>query len=628
MNNLKFSQILIISICLFLLGCSKDDDSEDIQLIIDLTENPINVSFEGKEILEVEVKTNIEELQIEIDNNALSWLSLTQSNTKSIRDEVLYFNVNENQTLDNREAKVIIRNKDNVEKNVFKELIIKQEGRVPGIYTSKDLITLGGELNKKKEERDSNILAMFGIFDVENQKWFFVQKRDINLNPRLDIQIDASDSRDIKVTYSGEIDNKWVPIGHADEYGYNKVVFEDIYDGGDFHIENLFIEGEYRHAALFGLSENAVFKNINIGQGLNRSYFKEYFTYGASLVAYSEYSMIENVNSKMIIQNQHNVTGGIVGYGSNTEIDNSSFKDSYIFPALIDDQISPQTICGGIVGYSANTTVYNCEISAINIQLIGGTVGGIVGFSNTESNNILNCRSDLKVYAKESILELVAGGIIGHGETCLVENSEASGEITFSEDRYFPAYGGIAGRVDKNSVIAGCKNLISIINYDTSGFSTGNIGGIIGNINSSQVDETSTNLIIGTSNFGIIDTKKAESFIAGGIIGYGKGTSIIGCYNVGQLTTHERTSGSIAGTNDYDRIKGTFWLTKTCARGIGLWGEEFSPEYEKSESDLKTQITVDALNMAISDWNEQNPNNIYNIEFELIENNYPSIRKN
>jgi len=631
---MRFSILLIsiVFISFFITSCSSEEPG-DFGVVIDLVKNPINIPFEGEESLEVEIKTNVENLQIEIDNDALSWVTLTEPIARNTRTDIIYLKINENQSTNGRETKIKIQNRNNINDKII-ELTIIQEGREYGIYTAKDLITLGVELSKNKELRDSSILSKYGIFNKESNKWNFTQRRDINLNPNLNFHIDNSNSNDFKITYTGDIDNKWVPIGYSAENGVNEVEFEDVYDGGGFKIKNLFIEGEYAYAGLFGKSKDAQFKNIVLESGINISHFKKFYSYAGALVAYSANSTLENVHSSMLINNQHNVTGGIIGWGMDTEINECSFKNSYILLKSLREEghYTTEIICGGIIGRSGDVAINNCEVDDVSIQFLGGILGGISGCTEYNYNKgyveISNCNSNISVYAQKDRSEVIFGGIIGDAGTCKIIKSNTSGELVFEGDRYFPAYGGVVGRVSKYSVIAGCKNQISIVNSEESKFSSGNIGGILGDVGSSQVSEISTNLIIGSSNFGNIDTKKAEYLISGGITGYGKGTSIIGCYNVGTLDTHERTCGSIAGVNTYSQIRGTFWLAGTCLRGIGLGGEEFSSIYEKNESELKNQMIVDELNSAIRNWNEQNPDKAYPIEYHSVVNDYPRISKN
>ncbi len=198
------------------------------------------------------------------------------------------------------------------------------------------------------------------------------------------------------------IEEEWEPIGlypnntTGPDDKINNRYFKGIFDGNNYEINNIYINNSNKGQALFGLTENAMIKNIILGTNNNISGGP--VTTG--IVAYCYSSKIYNCKNKSAITGNGNYVGGIVGY---------AYKNSIIENCSNTGNITIGVGCyaaGGIVGQQqSNIQVINC----INYGNITGYnhVGGIIG--SAIDSSVSNCANIGNVVATNNI----AAGIIG-----------------------------------------------------------------------------------------------------------------------------------------------------------------------------------------------------------------------
>lgn len=612
--------ILFLIMTLLISSCNRSDD--DIP-IIDLSTDVFTVSHLGQEVLEIEIKTNTEYV-VSIDQSEKNWIEQTSS-TRSLREESIYLKVHKNLTPNRREVEVFVRTKDNL---VSQKITVIQEGRVPGIYTDEELIELGNELNKTKVTRDIIVLSLYGTWDERVNKWTFIQRSDIDLNPDLVVNVNKKNLDNVEITLQGAIKNRWVPIGTLSEYGQSDIFFDDIFDGGEYKIINLLIDGEYDYSGLFGCINNATLKNINIVNGINMSTPQtKYYNASGSLVAYSTKSNIENITSNMIIfskvKDKAGNIGGIIGESYDTNIDNNKYLNSVFILDREDDYVQNNIFGGGIIGYGYHVNVTNCITDNILFNVVGGDLGGVIGRADYSTIQNNNSRIALYTMNKDLHLQLQIGGIVGYADVCKLLHCKSSGVANVKGGRYFAIYGGILGSVVKNTDIVGCENYLEFkMSSDVDGW----LGGVLGSVVASQISEISTNLVLASFNHANMDTNKAPNLYVGGIAGNGAATPIISCYNIGSLLlTNERTQGSLVSSTGAECIKKSYWLSGTAIDGLGFDREGLDSLYEKTDVEMKGQEVVNQLNNGILAWNKVSPDRIYQIKFAENLKGYPIL---
>ena len=202
---------------------------------------------------------------------------------------------------------------------------------------------------------------------------------------------------------------------------------------------------------------------------------------------------------------------------------------------------------------------------------------GLFGYMVGASNNRLYIK-DLRVDGKVILPKIISdnisgllrvGGIIGDASYTNVTNCEFSGslDVTFNSTN---AAGGIVGVT--NGSVTGCKSSASIKLTSGSNAFT-NVGGIVGHATSSGpikacefsgainiVGEASAGGIVADSQSHIRACRNTGSIYAdgldnpiGGIVGIGRGVTIMACYNTGDLTC---TVGGPGGGVAYGGIGG------------------------------------------------------------------------
>ena len=198
----------------------------------------------------------------------------------------------------------------------------------------------------------------------------------------------------------------WTPIGMTE-------AFTGELNGNGFSIFNMNITNQKQTGGLFGVVEGATIRNLDINN--------------ASIITEGSAGILAASATDVIVQNVH-VSGVIDGLGNKAK--------------------SP--IVGGLFGRAEN---YNISTSSADVELSGGTVGGLVGTS-LGGNNITNSYATGTVEGFDDTnagtttlrhLNYIGGlvGLLRIGTTN-ISNSYASIEIQGVE---IPQYGQIIGYV-------------------------------------------------------------------------------------------------------------------------------------------------------------------------------------
>ena len=177
--------------------------------------------------------------------------------------------------------------------------------------------------------------------------------------------------------------NNWEPIGTKDN------PFKGTFDGGDYTISNLVVEGE-NNVGLFGYADNATIKNVKL-ENVN---VKGTDCVGAIAGQVYSTSLIDNchVSGSIKVEGQTNV-GGIVGKYytkvKNCSVIGDDVTTSYVKGTYVASDLEGDNIAG-IMGHGGeNNTFENNTVKNITIS---GTrkVAGIVGVTD-QNTDVVNC---------------------------------------------------------------------------------------------------------------------------------------------------------------------------------------------------------------------------------------------
>lgn len=206
-------------------------------------------------------------------------------------------------------------------------------------------------------------------------------------------------------------ENKWTPIGSSNEndsYSY----FTGTFDGNGHTISGMYVAGKNDYSGLFGVSRNALFKNITL--------IDSYVDGGS-------------------------YTGGICGYYAADTKEDSGFKACAFSGKVKSDGNN----AGGITGYfraegDKNTTfISECCANGL-IESAKGYAGGITGAAEADTGSVIikNCFNTATVISAKN-----AGGITGDSRAAdgvaIIDCVYNSGRISASENQ-----GGISGIIN------------------------------------------------------------------------------------------------------------------------------------------------------------------------------------
>ena len=245
----------------------------------------------------------------------------------------------------------------------------------------------------------------------------FKMTQDIDLKAQL-LCGNAYGSNINKLPYCETTEYLWEPIGKDGKY------FNGTFDGDGHTISNLCVNSTEQYQGLFGVTQNATIKNVNISS---------FFVSGSKYV------------------------GAIVGCTmGNDVIENCNTLKSLASVACV---VSTAGYTGGLVGAGLGTypSVTKCTNNAL-VFSNGDSVGGISGGANAE-----NCINNGNVKSITGGDSSDVGGIIGSGTAAACENT---GSVQGSMDNV----GGIAGT---SATVTECCNTGNV----SGNYNVGGIGG-------------------------------------------------------------------------------------------------------------------------------------------------------
>lgn len=384
---------------------------------------------------------------------------------------------------------------DNV--NEIYNSFVGTEEYIP-IYTAEQL--------KKVGTSESVYVAEVGKYYTFNLNSKYILKNNIELNPN---KYTVADDGTITFTSDAE---QWTPIGTSE-----KDSFTGIFDGNGYKISGLYIDNtSWDYQGLFGYNNGTIEKLTLSGniKGKNTVGGIVAFNYG-------------NGNIKNCI-NECNITGsqvsgGIVGLNRGIVTSCENLKSGLV-------SITGSYGAGGIAGRNEKT-IENCK----NNAYISGTaqIGGIVGNCDAATEVLVkDCRNLGKVYGSSNVGGIVGGAWLNSKvtePTVKIEMCYNDGSI----ECIGVTCGGIAGT--DYGAITRCYNI---------GVVTGkqNVGGIVGAKAKGVLKESYNN--------GTIQHTSNGSWTLGGIAGWStNGSSILLCYNAGEIYGKYQSGGIIGGTS-------------------------------------------------------------------------------
>ena len=238
----------------------------------------------------------------------------------------------------------------------------------------------------------------------------------------------------------------WTPIGN-EEYP-----FYGTFDGGEYTISGIYINGSDNNQGLVGISYGTV-KNVHVDASL--------------IKGESNVGGVVGDNKGTVQNSYHTGTvsgidyvGGVVGYNSSGTV-----QDCYNTGT-----VSSTAFVGGVVGFNSSGTVQSCY----NTGTVSGTesVGGVVGYNY---GNVENCYNTGMVSGNFDIGGVAAvndgtvqssyntgavsgescvGGVVGLHISGIVWYSYNTGEVSGES-----AVGGVVGKNESNSVVESCYYL-------------------------------------------------------------------------------------------------------------------------------------------------------------------------
>src|SRR3990167_2351956 len=246
---------------------------------------------------------------------------------------------------------------------------------------------------------------------------------------------------DLAATQNWNSGAGWVPIGNE----LASSSFTGSFNGDNFVIDNLYINGSRATSALFGVTgSSTTIQNIGVTNASVTSTNTTNFTTGILVGQQVSGGTIDNAYTSGTVSGK-NTTGGLTGGAFGT------ISNSYNLANATQSDNSYSV--GGLSGYFTGSIVRSYNAGKIT----GGTAGGLAGFSDlgastTNSYNTGNVSGTL-----------FAGGLLGrHSSSSTISNSYSTGIVSGAAD--------VGGVVGFNSA-----STISAVYWDTetSGTSTG-----------------------------------------------------------------------------------------------------------------------------------------------------------
>lgn len=245
--------------------------------------------------------------------------------------------------------------------------------------------------------------------------------------------------------------------------GSENTPFSGVYDGGNFAVSGITIASDNTApCGMFGYIEGATVRGVVIEKFTNNGTGG----YVAGVVGYATNSTIENCTMNSDLFAAATISGGIVAYLTGGKVVNCTTTST------IKSITTEWAQSGGIVGYAlGGSSVEGCTMSG-NVASMSKRIGGIVG-DLRESSTVKNCRftTTAEVFNNAHSCGGIVGGHYSNSsiEDCVVEGTVGSqGDYCGGISGYFPS-----GTI-KNCRVTSTATVSSYNNY------CGGIAGIVG----------------------------------------------------------------------------------------------------------------------------------------------------
>lgn len=364
---------------------------------------------------------------------------------------------------------------------------------------------------------------------------------DIDLNPGYTFNANGT------VTYNNQTVTEgftsWTPVGSANNS------YAGTFDGADLTISGLYYNGTDVYSAMFAFVSGVV-KNLN----LTNTYVK---------------SEVTTSGSKDISH-----TAGIAAYSSG-EISNCSFTGAIVNTTYY------IAYAGGVVGGNEGK-VFDCvNYGTINAKTTNQSayVGGVIGRQTTDDDiiRVSGCYNEGTITTVSETYGY-SGGIIGHITGGILSDCYNIGDASINSDAGGGYAGGIAGSINRDTLVTRSVNKDSNITAQSSAYAYG--GGIAGQCYGN---------ISECYSIGAAITSKAYYYRAhsSGVVGFVDEGSVEGCYAIDTLlkTTGGKTQligGVVSYITPAVTLKDNWYCTDDASYGVAFM-------YETEESNFEVE---------------------------------------
>lgn len=410
-------------------------------------------------------------------------------------------------------------------------------------------------------------LSLFGM--VENAEFHNINFKNINMKSPKDVTLLASYmDGNSKITNS-----KIEPTVNLETTDNGYIGGFAVIVNGNPTLHNNFAEFEVKNANTAGMFIAMVLGNtetLNLAHSTAKSKVENNQTYGGFVGT----AVPKNINLYNSIASATGTSKDFGGFIGNTPSNENVIAKDLI---ATDINIDSTGYVGTIIGMSQSDNLTIENVAGENIEITGGTTGGLVGMANT---NLIIDNVDLLGNLNGSSN---TGGIIGanyNGENTRISNINFQGNITSNQ-----IAGGIGGIINTNielekinvigdingdditgGIIGGnydgdlttMSNIIYQGNVTSNNSSAGGIGGQI-NCNNNLDDITVIGEITGEDVGGVIASNYEGNFIQiSNVIQEVKlqatryAGGVIGATNVDAIINNVNLKGSIELTSDSD----------------------------------------------------------------------------
>ncbi len=360
----------------------------------------------------------------------------------------------------------------------------------------------------------------------------------------------------IDANYTFEPGKSFDPIGTSKDQA-----FRGRFDGLGFSIFALNVNKTDEYAGLFGYTDGATIRNVTLNSG---SVTGDQFT--GALVGYASNSTIENIINTQDVTGSGSV-GGIIGYAT----DGSTLSNLVNVGTVqaSDDEV------GGIVGTLVNSrlqgTTYNLgAVIASDSSAVGGLVGSAINSTiGNESGEVIY--NQLNVTGGHEV-----GGIVGQIDSSTVQNVANYGDISakgsIAEDyQYHTAE---QDKPDEYSRLTGTK-----IDYKngvaTVSVNVANVGGIVGSSASTEINGNKViySEILNAYNEGDVNVTQIPDATHGDYYQAGNVGGVVGRAEDTTISNAENKENYIAGAHNVGGIVGYLGGSSTVNIGLNNGGD-------------------------------------------------------